>query len=121
MTNIVFSSIKYVAIDLIGDILYFPVWWYTKGLKGAALTYQRRIKSGERYFALRVWLLNLFKPMYGQEDWQGRLISFFMRTIVLIFRFFLLVIWVCLVTILFLIYLILPIFVIFKVISFLFV
>ncbi|PIY78751.1 MAG: hypothetical protein COY82_00825 [Parcubacteria group bacterium CG_4_10_14_0_8_um_filter_35_7] len=121
MTNIVFSSIKYVAIDLIGDILYFPVWWYTKGLKGAALTYQRRIKSGERYFALRVWLLNLFKPMYGQEDWQGRLISFFMRTIVLIFRFFLMVIWVCLVTILFLIYLILPIFVISKIISFLFV
>jgi len=32
---------------------------------------------------LRVWLKNLFAPMFGQTDWQGRLISFFMRLAVL--------------------------------------
>ena len=29
---------------------------------------------------------NLFTPMYGQYDWQGRIISFFVRLFQLIFR-----------------------------------
>jgi len=36
---------------------------------------------------LGVWIKNLFVPMFQQYDWQGRIISFFMRLFQIIFRF----------------------------------
>ena len=33
-----------------------------------------------------LWLKNLFVPMFGQHDWQGRLVSFLIRLVQLIAR-----------------------------------
>jgi hypothetical protein len=30
--NLLVNSLKYVAVDLVGSVLYWPIWWYTKGL-----------------------------------------------------------------------------------------
>ena len=53
--------------------------------------------SASRYAAslsLKIWLKNLFVPMYGQYDLAGRIISFVLRIVVLFYRLVLFVIWV---------------------------
>ena len=37
-------------------------------------------------FALGPWLRNVFAPMYGQRDWQSRIISFFARIVIIATR-----------------------------------
>lgn len=75
------------------DILMFPVWWYTKGivymLEQLLLSAQKQAAS----FAVNLWVRNLFVPMYGQYDWQGRIISFFIRLIQIIFRSIAYIFW----------------------------
>jgi hypothetical protein len=43
--------------------------------------------------SLGVWLKNIFVPMYGQRDWESRLISVFMRSVQIVFRSLGLFIW----------------------------
>ncbi len=68
------------------DIVSFPVWWYTKGI---VYMLEQLLFSARRqaaFFAVSLWVRNLFVPMYGQYDWQGRIISFFIRLIQIVFR-----------------------------------
>jgi hypothetical protein len=111
LQSLVSQALKFVLLDLIGDILYFPVWWYSEGLHKVIIFCLEQIKDTEKSLALRIWLKNLLVPMFGQYDWQGRLISFFMRIFQIIYRFFALLLWSVFVIIFFLIYLILPFFV----------
>lgn len=79
-------GLRYLFIDLVGGIIKWPIWWYTKGfafvLKGGISWISTYSKS----LALNVWLKNLFVPMYGMNDWQSRLISIFMRLVQIVFR-----------------------------------
>lgn len=106
--NIFVAAIRYLAYEIIWDILYFPIWWYTKGLarvteyclSSARFHIQRRL-------ALGLWLSSMFKPMYGDYTKEGRIISFFMRLVVLfgklvslvfllLFLFFVFIAWILL-------------------------
>ncbi len=84
--NIVVLSIKSIAIDIVGDVLYFPIWWYTTGLKHIVMNRIRSLEGMSDQLALRLLLLNIFKPMFAQSDSAGRIISFFMRIVILIAR-----------------------------------
>ena len=79
-------GLRYFFIDLIGGVLRWPFWWYTQGLlfilKGGRSWIMNYVKT----LGLRVWIKNLFVPMYGMRDWQSRIISFFMRFAQIIFR-----------------------------------
>ncbi len=108
MSSLLEESAKYIFLDIIGNVLYFPVWWYTKGLKKSFIFCLNQIKEVEKYLALSIWIKNIFTPMYGQYDWQGRIISFFMRVIQIIFRSIFLLIWAILCFVLFLIWVALP-------------
>lgn len=81
----------FVALFL--NFLYFPIWWYSVGLfkfaKKVFLFWQQRALS----LAILVWIKNLFVPMYGQADFVGRMISFFIRLIQIIFRSVILLFW----------------------------
>lgn len=90
--NIVIQAIKSIFIDLIGEILYFPIWWYTQGLKRTTLWMWNSITGSARNLALPLMFKNLFKPMFGQTDRQGRLISLFMRIILTFSRLILFII-----------------------------
>ncbi len=110
--NIAAKSIKFILRDLVLDILLWPIWWYGVGLKTAFGKMGETISQGNRELALSVWVKNLFKPMFGQYDWQGRIISFFMRVFQIIFRFLLFMFWIIFSAVVFLIWFLLPIFLI---------
>ena len=97
------------ALQFVLDILYYPLWWYTGGAQRMILFCWRQIKEGNLNFSPGLWLENIFVPMFGQYDWQGRIVSFFMRLVNVIFRFFALLIWVIIVTGIFFVYLLLPV------------
>jgi len=102
------------------DIFYFPVWWYSLGAKRAFLACTDLIAEGNGNLAPGLWLKNIFVPMFGQTDWQGRITSFFMRLVNVIGRGMGLLIWTMVVWILFLMYLTIPIIVVFQIASNLF-
>lgn len=76
------------------DIAYFPVWWYTLGLMGVVRGAGLMVAGQAKGLAIGVWAANLFTPMYGQYDWEGRLISFFVRVVQIIARSIALAVWV---------------------------
>lgn len=90
-------AFKYFFIDLFGDIIRWPIWWYTRGL---VLVLKKSGESIGHYYSaigLGVWIKNLFVPMYGLRDWQGRLISFFVRIVQIVFRIIFVAAWLVIV------------------------
>ena len=79
--NIIVQAAKILLIDLIGELLYFPIWWYTQGLKRVVLYVFNSIRNTNKNLAVGLMFKSLGKPMFGQYDREGRLISFFFRFI----------------------------------------
>ncbi len=99
-------------LEAILDIFYFPVWWYTRGAGHAGKWCWEMFKHGNNNLAPGLWLANLFVPMFGQYDFQGRLVSFFMRLVQIIARAFALLVWFGVCLAFFSVWLILPILII---------
>lgn len=97
-----------IILQILGEILYFPIWWYSVGFarfcKGAARFWLNR----EINLGFSVWAKNLFVPMYGQRDFTGRLISFLIRLVQIIFRGLLLLFWLVVVLAALIVWLIFP-------------
>ena len=102
--NIGVLAARSIFIDLIGDALYFPLWWYSSGLQQILLGFARSVTETADHLSLRLLILNIFRPMFAQSDRTGRIISFFMRLVILIgrsiyffvyvlFRMLLVIIW----------------------------
>ncbi len=102
-----------LTIEFVRDILYFPVWWYSAGVLRAGRSCVDGFIMGNQMIAPGLWLRNLLIPMFGQTDWQGRLVSFFIRLISVVVRTILLGIWVALTLALFALWWIAPAAVIF--------
>lgn len=104
-------------LELIVDFFYFPVWWYSEGSRRALMFCVSLVKDVNAMMAPGLWLKNIFVPMFGQYDFQGRLVSFIMRFFNVIFRSIALFIWLIIVIALFFVWIILPIFVLFMVLD----
>ena len=117
--NIGLVTARYIIVDLVGDIIYFPLWWYTQGLKKVVLTFYFNLQSTARNLALRLLLLNILKPMFGQYDRAGRVISFFMRLVILIGRLLYFAAYVLLLVVLLIIWLGLPVLIVYRLLTFL--
>lgn len=102
------SFTKFILGEVVGDIFYAPIWWYSRGLFWIVRRLQLKLVNFERKLGLRLWLRTLGKPMYGQRDIAGKIISFFMRLAVLIFRSVLLLIYAVGVLLLFLLWIFVP-------------
>ena len=111
------TTIKYLATDIILDIITFPIWWYSHGLVTASQRFIRHLKLGLQVTGLKIWLLNLAKPMFGDTTWQGRLVSFAIRFIFLILRSLLMLIWLIFSLAILLIWLVLPPLIIYMIIK----
>jgi len=113
--GLVLSSIKFVTIEIIGDILYFPIWWYTRGAKKSFLFFWNEIVATQKGLGVGIWIKNLFRPMFAQADWQGKIISFLMRVAQIIIRSIALVFWTVILLVAFFAWLVLPIFIIYQI------
>ena len=102
-------SISTYFFDALLDLFYFPLWWYTGGVVHSAKWCGQFFMEGNKTLAPVLWIQNLFVPMFGQYDWQGRIISFFMRLAQFFFRSLALLIWFVVCLALFCVWLILPI------------
>ncbi len=106
-----------MLFDFLWDIIYFPVWWFSGGLLLAGRFCRNLWISGNLYLSPALWLKNIFVPMFGQYDWQGRLVSFFMRLVNVVGRSLALLVWTILVCLFFLLWLFFPFFVIYMFIN----
>lgn len=80
------SLAKLVLAETAGSVIRFPYWWYTDGLSKTVQWVANSLMYRWRSYAIGIWSRNMFVPMYGQYDLTGRLVSFFMRFIILILR-----------------------------------
>jgi len=97
-----------MLIEFILDFFYFPIWWYTDGARRVLMFCVNMIKEVNAMMSPGLWLKNIFVPMFGQYDFQGRLVSVFVRFLNIIFRTIGLLVWVILVIVLFFIWILLP-------------
>lgn len=66
--------------------LYFPLWWYSRGLGNFSRGVIFWLRNQSQSIGAGVWLRNIFVPMYGQRDLAGRVISFVIRLVQIVFR-----------------------------------
>lgn len=98
-----------IILQILGEILYFPVWWYSVGFIRTVKSVFRFWRAREESLGFSVWLKNIFVPMYGQRDIASRLISFVMRFVQIIFRGAALLLWLGVILIILIIWLAFPI------------
>lgn len=91
MTSRTGEVAKFVLVDFFGSVVWFPIWWYTTGFMGVITAARRGLEYRVRSLGFKIWMKNFFVPMYGQYDLAGRLISVWMRLVVLVGRFIVLV------------------------------
>jgi len=93
---------------IIWDFLYFPLWWYSAGLiktvRGVVVFW----RAQEASLGFLIWLKNIFVPMYGQRDLAGRVISFLIRLVQIIFRGIAMLVFIVFGLLFFVFYLVLP-------------
>lgn len=107
--NTLSLGFKYFFVDLVGGMLRWPIWWYTKGLVGTVRWAGNAVGGYAKQLAIRVWIKNIFVPMYGTRDFQSRIISFFMRSVQIFARGFVLLLWFFVVLLIVAAYIALPI------------
>ncbi|OIO18773.1 MAG: hypothetical protein CO029_03620 [Candidatus Magasanikbacteria bacterium CG_4_9_14_0_2_um_filter_41_10] len=110
-----FLVFQRIAFQLVLDMLYFPLWWYSGGLRRIIIGLFHMLQDANASLAPGLWLRHIFTPMYGQTDFQGRLMSFFMRVVNIIGRLFALVVYMCVLFFLFCLWLIVPVAIIFMI------
>lgn len=87
------DKLKKIPAEIIAEVIFFPLWWYSQGfLRNANMLWQNVVEMEYR-LGLRIWIKNIFTPMFGQYDWEGRIISFVMRLVQIIGRGLLLFVW----------------------------
>ncbi|MFH0853094.1 MAG: hypothetical protein V1853_01700 [bacterium] len=101
-------SVTFLLKELLFDVAMFPVWWYSSGLKKVAQFWLRGVLKHAEQLSLKIWLKNMFTPMYGDYTKSGKAISFFLRIIVLFYRTVALIIWVAVFSVFVILWALLP-------------
>ena len=107
--NMWFFILQRISLEFFWHILFFPLWWYTYGAWRVLQSCVRFFLSGNDTLSPLLWLRNLFIPMYGLTDWQGRLISFFIRLVNVFVRGILVLGWLIVSLSLFLAWCLMPV------------
>jgi hypothetical protein len=102
--------------EIIWDVAYFPLWWYSRGLLELVKNLKIFLEHKEKSLSLFVWLKNIFVPMYGQHDFWGALISFLMRIFQIIVRGTAMFFWLAAASLAVCFWMLLPLFVAYEII-----
>lgn len=113
--NFLLDILKLIFVDIIWKMIYFPIWWYSKGFLNLLISLTDKAKRQSHALGIFIGFKFLFRPMYAQNDFSGRIISFFMRLIVLIFKVLIFILFLVLLFFGAVIYLALPIFVVWQI------
>ncbi len=97
------------------DVFYFPLWWYGRGLVKTLIWLKNFLAGKQKTLALLIWIKNLHRPMYGQYDWKGILISFFMRLFQIFVRSLVMLAWLIVALVMLFFWLALPPLVIYEI------
>ncbi|MDD4304094.1 MAG: hypothetical protein PHW42_00770 [Patescibacteria group bacterium] len=114
-SSFLLDILKLIFVDIIWKIIYFPIWWYSKGFFDLLINFIEKVKRQSYALGIFIGFKFLFRPMYAQNDFSGRIISFFMRLIVLIFKIFIFILFLVVLFFGVAIYLALPVFVIWQI------
>jgi len=114
--NNIVNILKIILVDIIWEIIYFPLWWYSSGVYRTGVFCLKRIKNQWNNMGLAIHFKFLFKPMYAQRDFAGRVISFFARFIQLIFKLVAFLVSILLFLIVFLLWIALPMIIIWQIV-----
>ena len=114
--NNIVNILKIILVDIIWEIIYFPLWWYSSGVYRTGVFCVRHIQKQWINMGLSIHLKFLFKPMYAQKDFAGRVISFFARFIQLIFKLVAFLVSILLFLIVFLLWIALPMIIIWQIV-----
>ena len=106
---------KLIFVDLILEIIYFPLWWYSSGLYRTGVFCLQQIKKQWNNMGLGIHFKFLFKPMYAQRDFAGRVISFFARLVQLIFKLVAFLIFILIFLLIFILWIALPLIVLWQI------
>ena len=106
--NTLVFGLKFIAIEIIGNILYFPIWWYTRGVLRMGKFCLNALLYIERLFGLTIKLKNIYRPMFQDYTFMGFVLGIVIRIVVLLFTGSLFVISLVVMTASFIAYLILP-------------
>lgn len=68
------------------NILTFPIWWYSVGLKIALKNARQNFGYGIKKTGIVLFARHLGEPLYGDYTRAGRIISFFLRIALIIFK-----------------------------------
>ncbi|MFH0819113.1 MAG: hypothetical protein V1898_03925 [Patescibacteria group bacterium] len=112
--TLILNTIKFIAKDIVGNVFYFPIWWYTAGAFKILRRIKNDIQSFARELSIGILFRYLFKPMYGLTDFWSRVISFMVRIVHFAVLLIVTIIWVLILLFLFLIWLALPLFVVYN-------
>lgn len=102
MNNQALVFIRFLAVDVVMDVLRFPLWWYSRGVVRGAQWWRRQLKNGSDLLAITVLAKNLGRPMFGDYTREGRAISFGVRIVQLTISTVLYLAWLAVTTILWL-------------------
>jgi len=108
--------IKDLFLAPLREVLYFPLWWYSRGLKKTAIFCWQRLKGGWRALALSILLKNFFKPMYGQKGLAAYVLSLNTHFWQVLWQLFLMALWAIFWLFILSTWLVLPIFIIWQLI-----
>jgi len=101
----VLSFIRIPFVEIVGWVF----WWYGRGLVQVLSWWRNESRELEDHIHWKQWAKALFVPMYGQRDWKGRLISLFMRLVMLVYKTVWVLVWSVFHLILILAYLVFPV------------
>lgn len=73
--------IGFIAKDIVWNAVYFPIWWYTRGIFRILVLMKHQVSSLARTLHLPTLFKYLLKPMYGYTDIISRIISFYVRIV----------------------------------------
>ena len=86
-------ALIFLLRETVGDILLFPIWWYTTGMVRVAKKLLSEWVDIEEWLSLRILLKNMFRPMFADYSKTGRLISFGLRVFLVTTKGLVLVAW----------------------------
>lgn len=82
--------------EFLGEVLFFPVWWYVQGLRLVTASLLNQVAGVEYRLGVGLMIRNIGRPMYGDRTRSGRIISFFMRLVLIVGKGLTLLVWLAL-------------------------